>query len=243
MELWQWALAALAALLVGISKTAVPGLGILAVAIFSLVFAPRESVGTVLLVLLAGDCFAVAAYRRQADWAQLLRLLPWAVVGIAAGALALGRLDERALRLLLGVILTALAVFQIIRRRRGTRADQSVPRSIGILAGVTAGFTTMVANAAGPIMTLYLLAMRLPKLTFLGTTAWYFFIVNLLKVPFGVASGAISATSLPISLALVPLAALGALLGRRLVTRIDQQTFEAIALWLTLVAGLRLLVV
>jgi uncharacterized membrane protein YfcA len=95
----------------------------------------------------------------------------------------------------------------------------------------------MVANAAGPIMIIYLLAMRLPKLIFMGTSAWYFFTLNLFKVPFSYSLGLINADSLPISLALAPVPIAGALTGRVLIHRINQQVFEMLALVLTLIAG------
>ena len=185
MELWQWAIAIIGATMVGISKTGVAGLGILAVAVFTLALPARDAVGTVLLVLIAGDIFAVSTYRRQADWSQLIKLFPWAALGVVVGALALGRVDEQALRKLLGAILAGLVAFQLVRRavaRQRPAADQAPQRRwVAALTGVTAGFTTMVANAAGPVMTIYLLAMDLPKLTFIGTTAWYFFVINLLR--------------------------------------------------------------
>ncbi len=247
MELWQWAIAIIGATMVGISKTGVAGLGILAVAVFTLALPARDAVGTVLLVLIAGDIFAVSTYRRQADWSQLIKLFPWAALGVVVGALALGRVDEQALRKLLGAILAGLVAFQLVRRavaRQRPAADQAPQRRwVAALTGVTAGFTTMVANAAGPVMTIYLLAMDLPKLTFIGTTAWYFFVINLFKVPFSAYLGLINAASVPVSLALMPFAVVGGIIGRRVVEKIDQRTFESIALWLTLVAAVRLLAI
>ena len=107
--------------------------------------------------------------------------------------------------------------------------------------GLLAGFTTMIANAAGPLMILYLLAMRLPKLQFLGTTAWFFLVVNAFKVPFSYNLGLISSASLLLSLRLVPVTVLGALGGRWLIRHINQQVFETLALVMTLVAAIRLL--
>ena len=102
LEPWQWAWACAAALLVGVSKTGVAGLGVLSVAIFASILPARESVGVALVVLLAGDLVAVTVYRRDASWPHLVRLFPAAAVGILVGAWMLGRLAEPMLRVLIG---------------------------------------------------------------------------------------------------------------------------------------------
>ena len=111
---------------------------------------------------------------------------------------------------------------------------------LSAVTGVSAGFTTMVANAAGPIMIIYLLAMRLPKMIFMGTSAWYFFVVNVFKVPFSYSLGLITLSSLRISLLLAPFAIIGAITGRILIPHINQKLFENLAMVLTLIAGIRL---
>jgi uncharacterized protein len=244
LELWQWALGALGALLVGLSKTGIPGLGILNVAIFALVFPARESVGLVLVILICGDLVAVTTYRRDGSWPHLLRLFPWAAAGVALGYLALGRIDDLQMRHLIGIILLCLVVFQYVRSRRAPAAGSDVAPPapwLAPIAGITAGFTTMVANAAGPVMVLYLLAMRLPKILFIGTAAWYFLLLNLFKVPFSASLGLINPSSLGVSLLLGPFAMLGALVGRPIAERLNQRLFELIALTLTFIAALLML--
>lgn len=242
LELWQWALAAAAAFLVGLSKTGITGLGIFAVVIFASILPARESVGVLLVVLLAGDLVAVTVYRREAHWGHLLRLFPWAAVGVVVGALAAGRLADNLMRVLIGAIVVILAILQALRSLRPAASPElPLPRWASPVAGLLAGFTTMVANAAGPLMVVYLLASGLPKLVFVGTAAWFFLVLNLFKVPFSYGLGLITADSLGLSLRLGLFAALGALLGRRLIRDIDQRTFELIALALSLVAGIRLL--
>ena len=239
LELWQWALGAFGAFLVGLSKTGIPGLGILNVAIFALVFPARESVGLVLVILICADIVAVTTYRRDASWPHLIRLFPWAAGGIVAGYFALGRVDDWQMRHLIGMILLCLVVFQYIRSRRLTTAEvQPPPPWLAPLAGITAGFTTMIANAAGPVMVLYLLAMRLPKILFVGTAAWFFFTLNIFKIPFSAALGLINPSSLGVSLWLGPFAALGALIGRPIAERLNQRWFELIALALAFGAAL-----
>lgn len=241
-EPWQWALGFLGAFIVGLSKTGIAGLGILTVAIFATILPARESVGIVLVILIVADLVAVTVYRREADWKHLIRLFPWAGGGIILGALVFGRLNDEWVRIMIGGLLVVLTLFQIVRRRKQT-SDEPVEAAAWVApaTGLTAGFTTMIANAAGPFMIIYLVAMRLPKMAFIGTTAWFFFAVNLFKVPFSYGLGLIDFSSLGLSLSFAPLAVVGAVSGRWLIRYINQQWFEAIALFLTLLAGFRLL--
>jgi uncharacterized protein len=244
LEWWQWALAVIAALLVGISKTAIAGLGVLSVALFASVMPPRDAVGTVLVTLIAGDLIAIATYRREASWGHLVKLFPWAAGGVILGALAVGRFDDGGLRRAIGVILVGLVAFSFIRQRTGLGGEgEEISKRPWLVAlvGLTAGITTMIANAAGPIMVLYLLGQKLPKRLFIGTAAWYFFALNLFKVPFSVGLGMINPSTLGVALWLVPCAWIGGLIGRKLIDKLDQKLFEQLALALTFVAGLRLL--
>jgi len=248
LEWWQWALVFSAAFITGVSKTGITGLGILAVALAATALPARVSVGAMLLTLIGGDILAVLFYRRSADWSQLLRLFPWAAAGVISGALTLwlGKVDNDGARRMIGVILLVLIVGDFIRRwRQRGREDNNGSglhkKWIAGLAGVAAGFTTMVANAAGPIMVIYLLAEDLPKLVFLGTTAWFFLVLNLFKVPFSISLGMITWDTALISLYMLPFILLGGLTGRWLVKHINQQTFVQIALGLTLIASIRLL--
>lgn len=244
LELWQWAAGALGAFLAGLSKTGLPGLGSLNVALFALAFPLRESVGTVLIILICADLVAIAAYRRDASWTHLWKLFPWAAVGIVLGYLTLGRIDESGMRRLIGGILLILSTLQLVRSRRPANPGDEAPpasRLVASLTGITAGFTTMAANAGGPVMTLYLLAMRVPKIAFVGTTVWYFFLLNLFKLPFSASLGLINLSNLGVSLILGLVAMLGATIGRPIVERLNQRTFELIALALTFVAALVML--
>jgi uncharacterized membrane protein YfcA len=243
LELWQWAVGALGAFLAGLSKTGIPGLGSLTVALFAMALPVRDSVGTVLIILICADTVAIAAYRRDASWAHLWRLFPWAAAGIVLGYLALGRVSEGELRRLIGAILLILSALQLVRSRRPDAPQEAGPPSRLLLSftGVAGGFTTMVANAAGPIMMLYLLAMRLPKIAFVGTAAWYFFLLNLFKVPSSAALGLINLSTVGVALALGLAAMAGATMGRPIVERLNQRVFERIALGLTITAALLML--
>jgi uncharacterized membrane protein YfcA len=246
LETWQWLAAAGGAFLIGLSKTGIVGIGIFSVGLFALVFPARESVGVVLPILVTADIVAVAVYRRHAIWSHLWRLFPWAALGIVLGYLAMGRIDDRQVARLIGAILMVISIWQIWRRRTAAHSitePARVPESRWFVAsvGIAAGFATMVANAAGPIMILYLLAMRLPKMEFLGTGAWYFLILNVFKIPFSWDLGIVNPASFGLDLTLAPFAIGGALFGRRLLQHINQALFENLALLFTGAAAVRLL--
>ncbi len=240
LEPWQWAVAVLAALVVGVSKSGIGGLGILAVVLFAQIMPAKQATGVVLPLLCFGDLVGATIYRKHAKWAHLWRLFPWTAAGVIIGWLALDRIDERQSRLLIGGIVVALVAMQLARRKTaGNEAEHGAWFAPTI--GVLAGFTTLVANAAGPLMVVYLLAMRLPKMDWVGTSAVYFLILNLFKVPFMVELGLITPASFAFNLWLAPIVLAGAYFGRKLVTKIDQRTFENIALGLSLLAGVKLM--
>lgn len=243
---YQWVLAGAGAFLIGLSKTGIAGIGLLGVVVFALAFPAKVSVGIVLPILLCADVIAITAYRKHVVWSHLAKLFPWAAVGVVLGYLAMGKIDDIAVSHGIGVIAIALSALQVWRKHVATvspeKADH-VPNQwwFAALMGVTAGFTTMVANAAGPVMVLYLLAAGLLKMEFVGTNAWYFFIVNSFKVPFSWHLGLINTHSLPLDLIFGPVAIVGALTGRAIIKYIKQSVFENLALVLTVLAGLKLL--
>lgn len=242
---WAWILLGLAALTIGLAKTAIPGGGILPVALFATVLPARTSTAALLLLLIVGDMFALIAYRRHAHWPTLLRLAPAVVVGLLAGFAFLALGDDAVVRRAIGAILLAMIAVTLWRRWRQSRADAVPGPGGGIVAasgyGALAGFTTMVANAAGPVMSMYFLAMRTPVQVFLGTSAWFFAIVNLFKVPFLAGIGLFEGPVLLMDAALVPLVVVGALLGIRLARRMKQHVFDRIVIGLTIVGATYLL--
>jgi uncharacterized membrane protein YfcA len=241
---WQWAVGCVGAFISGMAKTGIPGIGILTAPIFVLLLPARESVGTVLMILICADLLAVATYRRDADWGMILRLTPWALAGIVAGTFALGKLPDVQVRQLIGAILIPMVLLSLRRRHMARKGieERPLPRAAAAPVGMTAGFTTMVANAAGPVMVLYLLAMRLPKAAFLGTSAWYFFCLNWVKVPFGIHAGAINTQTLQQAATFFPAAIAGGLVGRVVAKRIPQHVFESTALTFTAISAIWLLV-
>ena len=231
---WQWVLGAGCALMVGLTKTGLPGLGILFVPLFAFVLPARVSTGALLPLLMVGDVIAVTWYRRTAVWSHLVKLLPWAGAGIVAGFFLLGRIDDATLRPVIGALIIAMLVVSAWRERpwenpaRRTRPLPPIPTAwwFAALMGILAGATTMLANAAGPVMLVYLVAMRLPKDEFLGTGAWFFALVNAAKVPFSAGLGLITGASLELDAVLAGGVIAGACIGILAARRMPERAFS-----------------
>ncbi len=239
-----WVLVVVSAVLVGVSKTGLPGLGILMAPLMAMAFPEhtRLSTGILLGMLILGDLFAAGYYRRRAEWGHVIRLLPPAFVGIAAGWQAMDYVTDDQLQPIMGVIVLAMLGLNYWRIRMGGE-NAPIPKQwwFAALMGFLAGVTTMMANAAGPVMIIYLLAMRLPKIEFLGTSAWFFFVVNWLKVPFSANLNLITADSVKLNLMMLPLIALGAVAGILFLRRVPQKVFNSLVQVLAAAAAVKLL--
>ena len=240
---WQWAILTLGAFFTGLSKTGIAGAGVLTVALFANVLPARESTGALLPLLVCADVFGVAFFRKHASWPHLWKLCPWVALGVGIGYVALDRISNQQVQRMIGGILTAMVGLSLWRQARPDQANSAVPHTwwFAAITGLLAGFTTMVANAAGPVMILYFLAIGLPKLVFVGTGAWFFMLVNAFKIPFSVRLGLITPGSLVMdAILLVPMIP-GALLGPVILHRINQRGFELMVLILTAIATVRLI--
>ena len=267
----SWILLMVVAALCGIAKTALPGAATIAVALCTAVLPAKESTGAILLMLMTGDLLAVWSYRHDADFRMLRRLVPAVLAGVGAGALFLHLASDSSTRRLIGIVLLLLVAITLLQRRAAGRsrvptrspippiappasgasgapealeasaAPAASGRAARLVYGSLAGFTTMVANAGGPVTSMYFLACRYPVKAFLGTTAWFFFLVNLVKLPFSVSAGLVNATTLSLTGIAAPAVIASALAGRRLAERMDQRVFEPIIIALTIVSALPLL--
>jgi uncharacterized membrane protein YfcA len=209
----------------------------------------RASTGVLLPILIVGDVLAVLTYRRHAHWPTLWRLFPAVAAGVVIGTLFLVWADDAVVRTSIGAILLFMAGVTLWRRRKAEAAPDDEPGSVATRSGrtkarsygVLGGFTTMVANAGGPVMSMYLLSAGFRKLGFLGTSAFFFLIVNVTKVPFSAGLGLIDGHSLLLDAALAAFVVPGALIGTWAVNRINQRLFEQLVIAATIVGGLQLL--
>lgn len=237
----QWFLMAAGALIIGLSKSGLPGLGILAVPLFASVIPAKDSTGFILPMLVAGDIIGVAMFRQHAQWKFLWKLFPWTIAGVILGWQALGWLNNAQIRPLIGGIVLVMLGLNFWRQRHPNLKD-IIPTGwwFAAIIGLLAGFTTMMANAAGPIMIIYLLAMRLPPAAFIGTSAWFFLLVNSFKIPFSAQLGLVTLASLKFNAILFPIIALGAFIGIRFARRIPRHIFERLVLILAAAGAVKL---
>jgi len=220
--------------MIGVAKTGAPGVGTMIAPLMVLTVGDaRFATAWTLPVLSTADVFAVAYWRRHAEARQLFSLIPWVLVGIAGAAAALS-LDEAVIRKIIGVIIVGMVVIYLWRRFSPTPQVAGNPAFYGICTG----FASTLANAAGPVMNIYLLSRNLPKEKFVATGAWFFFVVNLLKAPVYAWHGLYSRESLTFDLLMVPAVLVGALAGRWLIRTIDQKMFEVLVIALTAVSCL-----
>jgi len=241
LNLVGWVGVALCAVLVGVSKTGIPGVGILIVPLMAQVVPARESTGLLLGILILADVFAIIYHRRNAKWGHVLRLLPAAFAGIVAGYFCLGHVDDRQLKPIIGgIVLVMLGISYWRTRVKGEDAPIPTQWWFAVGIGFMAGITTMMANAAGPVMIIYLLAMRLPKIEFVGTSAWFFFIVNWLKVPFSANLNLMTVDSVKLNLMMLPCIVIGAVTGIYFLKRIPQKVFNAVVQILAAAAAMNL---
>lgn len=237
----QWILLGLCGLLTGMAKTGLSGVGLMVVPLMAHAFGGRPSVGLLLPLLIFADIFAVTWYNRHAQWKHILRLIPWAFAGIITATVVGKSISDRTFNsLLAALVIGGIAILVW----RDIRADKiKVPQSKWFAAGLglLGGFSTMIGNAAGPVMALYLLSMRLPKNSFIGTGAWFFFIVNLSKVPLHIWSWkTISWSTFSLDLLMIPAIAAGAFLGIWLVRLLPEKFYRILVIATTLLSAMLL---
>ena len=241
IPLATWILAATAAFILGISKAGIKGIEIIIVTMMALAFGARESTGLLVPLLVIGDVFAVIYYNRHTRWSYIARFLPWMLAGLLLGVLIGNELPEKAFKMVMVTVILAsvLMMYWWDKRKSGV-----VPThwAFSGLIGVLAGVTTMIGNLAGAFSNIYFLAMRLPKNEFIGTAAWLFLIINVVKLPFHFYIWeTINKQSLLINLKLVPLILVGLFVGVRLVKLLQESLYRKMILLLTALGAVLIL--
>ncbi|MDO8837121.1 MAG: sulfite exporter TauE/SafE family protein [Vicinamibacterales bacterium] len=228
---FQWTLAILAAYFSGVSKAGLTGMGMLGVTFMAAAIPGRASTGVVLPLLIFADLIAASTFRKHVQWAQLKRLAWPVCLGIVGGWGLLMVIPDAAFRPVIGAMVLAMLALQAVRQRF-PRFDAALPHSpvFAWVAGLLTGTATMVANAAGPIASTYLIILSFPKRQFVHTMAWLFLFVNLIKVPFGVQLGLINPGSLALNACLIPAVLAGLWSGKRIVECVAPDVFQKVVL-------------
>jgi uncharacterized membrane protein YfcA len=234
---WQIGAVIFSGLCIGMSKTGINGVSSIIIPIMALIFGAKESTGVLLPLLCFADLLAAVYYRRSAEWKHIFKLLPWALAGFGIALFVDRIVPARGFKILIGLCVFASLVVMFWNDRRGK--DAVIPSAwwFSAIFGILGGFSTMIGNAAGPILSVFLLSMRLPKINFVGTAAWFFLIINYLKIPLQILVWHnISLQSLCFDLLVVPFALLGAFLGVLLVKKASEKVFRKLLMSLTLIS-------
>lgn len=233
----HWVLFAVCGILVGMAKSGISGAGLAVIPLMAQIFGAKHSVAILLPMLIFADIIAVKHYNKHANWKYVFRLMPWALAGIVAGAILGNIINDEQFKKILAVIIiigVLLIIWQDIRK------NKSVPDNWWFTAilGLAGGFTTMIGNAAGPVMSLYLLSMRLPKNSYIGTGAWFYFILNILKMPVHIFYWkTLNSKALGYDLIILPIIALGAVLGVWLVKLLPEKAYRIFIIASTIIAA------
>ena len=239
---WILLLALFGAMCIGLSKSGLAGTATLNVVLMAQIFGAKPSVGLVLPMLIVADLLGYLMNRQGGSWRQILPMMPPAIAGVVVGWLLLDRIDNAVARVVIGWIILGLLAFNLVlRRRRAQFLALTEHRGFAVGMGFLAGAVTMIANAAGPVMTVFLLSQRLEKREHLGVFCRFFLFINLFKLPFSNSVGIITGPSLLTNLVLLPGVFLGLFLGWQILKRIPQDAFENTLALLTAFAAIWLI--
>lgn len=245
-----WLFVSAAIIIQGISKSGFAGgAGVLSLPLMMLVMPVDKVAATLLPLLILLDMNAIYHHRHNKDWAVIRQIYIPAIIGIVLGALVWWRVGQAGIETYGGYIkkfvgvMAMLLAFYILAKEASlewVRGKKAGPR-IGWVAGIFAGFSSTIAHAAGPIVSLFVFSQDLGKTLFVGTVAWAFTLINLTKLPFYVAVNLVDFSVLRFDLFLVPLIPVGSYLGKWMHYRVSERLFNRIIMVLTLLAGIQLL--
>lgn len=239
----QWLTVIIVALIVGFSKTGIGGVTMLAIPILASVFGGKDSTGIILPMLLVGDLFAIWYYRKSVEWKKVFQPLPWAILGIILGVVVGHYISDRTFLTLIGIIILICLGILVYTEMKGKNIKVPGESWFYILVGVLSGFASMIGNAAGPIFGIYLLALGFKKNNFMGTNAWFFFIVNLTKLPLQIfVWHNIGVRAMNITVVVLPMIILGAFLGYYILKKINENIFRFLVIIMTGIAAIKLFI-
>ena len=236
-----WCLAALAAFCIGISKAGFSGVSLISVFILADVFGAKQSLGFALPMLIMADLMVYPAFRKYASWKSVWVLTWPALVGMGLGVLVLGNVDNFTMRRVIGSIILLMVSLQTVGRLNPDGFYKlALTKKFGFVFGTTGGLATVLANAAGPIMQIYMLSRRMEKMELIGVGARFFLVINFLKLPLGAGMNLINTQTLLANLMLAPAIALGVFGGKKLLGKIPQKVFEFTVISFAVIAGIKL---
>lgn len=239
LSLTQWILICLCAVLIGMSKTGVPGVSMIVVPTLAMIFGGKASTGLLLPILIIADVFAVTYYHRHAEWKPLLKALPWALVGLAIGLWTGEMVNDQQFKQIIAISVFFSLGMMVWNDKINKGKDLSIHPLYAPVFGILGGFATMIGNVAGPVFAIYLLAMHLPKKNYIGTTAWFFAIINLIKLPLQyLIWNNIHYETIKINMLTFPWILAGAIIGITIVKKINEKAYRWAVLVVTFISAL-----
>lgn len=232
----------ISALTIGMAKAGLSGLGLAVIPVMALIFGAKESTGVILPMLITADIMAVTYYHRHAVWKHILRIMPWVTAGIITALIIGNIIDDNLFRIIMMTIVWIMLILMVVNDL-WKKEDDKIPHNMffGAGMGFTGGFATMIGNSAGPVFTLYFLAMRLPKKEFIGTGAWLYLMFNVGKLPLqAIVWKNITINSLSLNLVAVPVIAAGIFIGIHLVKLLPENVYRYFVIITTLASSVLL---
>lgn len=233
---------ALVALLIGFSKGGLGGtLGGLATPLMALVMPANQAIGLLLPILMIADAFAVASHWKRWDWRLIILLMPGAVLGVTIGTFFITNAPTGELKMVLGIIVLLFALYKLFEARLFTTLAYEAKDWHGILVGTVAGFSSALAHTGGPPISIYLLMRRIPTDIFNATSALFFAILNLVKVPYYIYAHLFDFQQMRGLIWLLPLLPLGVWGGKWAANKIRREVFEKVIVVILAVTALLLI--
>ncbi len=234
-----WFLTLFSAFLIGISKSGVKGIAMVTIPLLAYLYGGKTSAGIILPFLIMGDLLALGFYFKSGRIKYIIKLVPWAVIGILIAVYVGNQINDQQFKTTIAIAILAcmvLLLYNEIRKRKINLTDNKV---FGASLGLMGGFATMIGNAAGPIFNLYLLSMRLPKESFIGTSAWFYLFLNCFKIPFHIYSWeTINWSTVQLNIVMFPALLLGALIGKKVVSYIPEKEYRYLIYTVILVSAI-----
>ena len=232
------------AMLIGISKTGVQNIGTLTVPIFALLFGAKYSTGIVLVLLCFADLVAVIYYRKAFLWNEVKNLLPLSFVGLIVGLILGNYIDDKTFKICIGICIIVGVIIMLWMEKTSEEKQKLLTskRWYSPVFGFILGISTMIGNAAGPALSVYMLSKKLDKISFAATSAWFIFILNLTKIPLQVfVWDNISWSGLLLNVLAFPFVLLGGFIGIKIIKVIPEKEFRILIISLVIISSILLI--
>ena len=242
-----WLLYFFCALLIGVSKTGIQNVGTLTIPLFALIFGAKFSTGIVLILLCFADLMAVIYYRKTFVWRGIKPMMLYAFIGLFVGLLIGDYIDDKTFKIIMGICILISVILMIWVAKRAQNLDdeqESMTDSwwYAPFFGFLVGFSTMIGNAAGPALTLYLISKKLDKVSLVASGAWFIMILNFSKIPLQLFVWKnLTWEGFILNSIALPFILLGAYIGIKLIKIIPEKEFKVIILGLVIIASIMLI--